>query len=518
MEPSCIRHTELPGTSRLFADFSYHFERVSRFYRHNPHEPASFASAAKEIDYPDDRRAALVRALQAQNGDSESLRRLARLGTVAVVTGQQVGLFGGPAYTIYKAVTAARLARDLSERGIPAVPIFWLASEDHDFPEVSSLWSFNAAHEPVRLSVKAPEANGRPRPVGSIRLHNPPTDELRRSLAEFPDGDTVSSLVEEAYRPGATMSEGFRALLRAILPSAGLILLDPLDSNIRAISAPLVSEALAAASELKARLLERNRDLTASGYHAQVHLEPKTSLFFLLEGGERVTLRLKDSEFETLRGRAADISPNALLRPVMQDYLLPTVAYIGGPAELAYLAQSQVIYDRLLRRMPVVLSRCGFTLLDQRASKLMDRYELPFPAALVHEQALEQRLAHSLVPEAVEQSFEETSREVRRLADGLGAELERFDHTLGAALEKSRAKMLYQLEKLRRKTARETLRRNERAASDARFLHNLIFPHRHLQERFYSILPFLAKHGVGIVDRLLDASNADCPDHRVLTL
>ena len=97
-------------------------------------------------------------------------------------------------------------------------------------------------------------------------------------------------------------------------------------------------------------------------------------------------------------------------------------------------------------------------------------------------------------------------------------ELERFDHTLGAALEKSRAKMLYQLEKLRRKTARETLRRNERAASDARFLHNLIFPHRHLQERFYSILPLLAKHGVGIVDRLLDASSAGCPDHRVLTL
>jgi bacillithiol biosynthesis cysteine-adding enzyme BshC len=429
-----------------------------------------------------------------------------------------VGLFGGPAYTIYKAVTAARLARDLSERGIRAVPIFWLASEDHDFPEVASLWSFNAAHEPVRLSVNAPETNGRPRPVGNIRLHNPPTDELRRSLAEFPDGGTVSSLVEEAYRPGATMTEGFRALLRGILPSAGLILLDPLDPNIRAISAPLVSEALTAASELKVRLLERNRELASCGYHAQVHLEPKTSLFFLLEHGERVALRLKDSEFETLRVRAAEISPNALLRPVMQDYLLPTVAYIGGPAELAYLAQSQVIYDRLLGRMPVVLSRCGFTLLDQRANKLLDRYQLPFPATLVHEEALEQRLAHTLVPETVEWSFEETSREVRRLVGGLVAELERFDHTLGAALEKSRTKMLYQLEKLRRKTARETFRRNERAVSDARFLHNLIFPHRHLQERFYSILPFLAKHGVDIVGRLLDAGSAGCPDHRVLTL
>ncbi|HEY7333450.1 MAG TPA: bacillithiol biosynthesis cysteine-adding enzyme BshC [Bryobacteraceae bacterium] len=518
MEPSCIRHTELPGTSRLFADFSYRFDRVARFYRHNPHNPASFDAAAKEIDYPNDRRAALVRALQAQNGDSESLRRLAQPGTVAVVTGQQVGLFGGPAYTLYKALTAVRLAQDLSNRGIPAVPIFWLASEDHDFPEVSSAWTFTSAHEPVRLTVNPPETNGRPRPVGRIPLKNPPVAELRESLKGFADGERVAALVEDAYRPGTTFSSAFRALLSAILPKTGLILLDPLDPAIREIWAPLASEALAAAGELKTRLLERNRELTTSGYHAQVHLEPKTSLFFLLENGERITLRLKDSEFQTLADRAADISPNALLRPVMQDYLLPTVAYIGGPGELAYFAQSQVIYDQLLGRMPVVVSRAGFTLLDQRAAKLLERYQLPFPAALVHEQELEQRLANALVPESVGRSFEQTSGEMRRLLSGLGEEVARFDPTLGSALEKSRAKVLHQIEKLRRKTARETLRRTERASSDAKFLHNLIFPHRHLQERFYSILPFLAKHGLDIADRLIGATSQACPDHRVLTL
>src|SRR6516225_3725009 len=148
MEPSCIRHTELPGTSRLFADFSYNFDRVARFYRHNPNDPESFRAAAGEVQYPEDRRAAIVRALRPQNGDSESLSRLAEPGTVAVVTGQQVGLFGGPAYTIYKALTAVRLARDLSGQGIPAVPVFWLASEDHDFPEVSLAWTFDASHRP----------------------------------------------------------------------------------------------------------------------------------------------------------------------------------------------------------------------------------------------------------------------------------------------------------------------------------------------------------------------------------
>ncbi len=155
LEAACIRHTDLPGTSRLFADFSYHFDRVARFYRHDPHNPESFAAVAREIDYPDSRRAALVAVLEAQNGPSDNLRRLAQPGTVAVVTGQQVGLFGGPAYTIYKALTALRVAADLTARGIPAVPIFWLASEDHDFPEVSNTYSFDTAHQAVRLHIDA---------------------------------------------------------------------------------------------------------------------------------------------------------------------------------------------------------------------------------------------------------------------------------------------------------------------------------------------------------------------------
>jgi bacillithiol biosynthesis cysteine-adding enzyme BshC len=519
MEPSCIRHTELPGTSRLFADFSYHFERVARFYRHNPHDPGSFAIAAGEIDYPDHRRAAIVRALRSQNGESESLRRLSEPGTVAVVTGQQVGLFGGPAYTIYKALTAVRIAQDLSAQGISAVPVFWLASEDHDFPEVSLAWSFNDSHHPIRLQVDAPEdARGSSRPVGGIPLGAPPTGELQRSLSGFPYGEEVSALVEKAYPPGATMADGFRTLLQSLLPNAGLLFLNPLDPSIRAISAPLVAEALSAAPELKARLLERNRELTSVGYHAQVHLEPKTSLFFMLENGERVPLRLKDAEFATLRDRASEVSPNALLRPVMQDYLLPTVAYVGGPAELAYLAQSRVIYDRLLGRMPVVLSRCGFTLLDARADKLLKRYHLRFTDVLTYEESLQQSLAHSLIPKGIEHCFDDASSEIEGKLQGLSGEITRFDPTLAAALQKSKAKVLYQLGKIRNKTALEALRRNAHAAADAQFLHHLIYPHRHLQERFYSILPFLAQHGLGLVDQLLSATGQDCPDHRILTI
>ena len=377
MEPACIRHTELPGTSRLFADFTYHFDRVARFYRHDPHNPASLIAAARELDYPEERRQAIVRNLAAQNGQSESLSRLAQPGTVAVVTGQQVGLFSGPAYTIYKALTAARLASELTARGIQAVPVFWLATEDHDFDEVNHAWVFDASRTPVQVRVDGRvDSNGRQRPVGGITLDRPPVNELTRSLDGFPHAEELAAVVKEAYPSGVTMGAGFRALLAKLLGRLGILFLDPLDPAVREIGAPLVAEALSAAPELKARLLQRNRDLADAGYHAQVHLEEKTSLFFLLEKGERIPLRRKDSEFSELRDRAAEVSPNALLRPVMQDYLLPTAAYIGGPAELAYLAQAQVLYDRLLGRMPVAIARTGFTLLDSRATKLLDRYKL----------------------------------------------------------------------------------------------------------------------------------------------
>jgi bacillithiol biosynthesis cysteine-adding enzyme BshC len=518
MQPACIRHTDLPGASRLFVDFTYHFDRVARFYSHDPHRFESFEAAAREIDYPDDRRSAMVRALTAQNGPSANLDRLAQPGTVTIVTGQQVGLFSGPAYTIYKAVTAARLAKELSDRGTPAVPVFWLATEDHDLAEVDHAWVFDSARQPVALRAEMRAQNGRPRPVGGIAIERSPIDELRRALTGFPHAEEVIAMVAEAYPNGVTMGAGFRALLHKLLAPLGLIFLDPLDPAIRKIGAPMIADALEAAPELKASLLARTKELEAAGYHAQVHLEDKTSLFFLLENGERVPLRVKESEFASLRDRAAEISPNALLRPVMQDYLLPTCSYVGGPAELAYLAQSQVLYNRLLGRMPVMISRAGFTLVEPHAQKLLTRYKMTVSQVFVDDEHLKERVAHSLVPESLGHSFDTETAGVMNHLDRVRAELDHFDPTLAASLDKSRSKIAYQIEKARRKTAAEIMRRNDRAEGDAKYLGGLLYPHRHLQERFYSILPFLAAHGPDLVSRLYDAVQLDCPDHRVVSI
>ncbi len=531
MESACLRHTEIPHNSALFTDFQYHFDKVARFYAHDPHDSRSYAAAAKQVDYPEDRRAALVAALRASNPESASLNLLARPGTVAVVTGQQVGLFSGPAYTIYKALTAVRLAAQLSEQGIPAVPMFWLATEDHDVAEVNHTFVFGPDHRPIQLRV---DADGAPeRSVGAISIAAPPVDLLRQTLAGFPHGEEVAEMVRASYPPGATFGRAFRALLERLLAGRGLLFVDPLDESVRRLAAPLLQEAVRQDESLHAKLIERGKALEAAGYHAQVHVEAKTSLVFLLERDRRATLRRQNGEYASkdkqvgdrkysaadLIGRAEQLSPNALLRPVVQDYVLPTVAYVGGPAELAYMAQSQVLYRELLGRMPVMVSRGGFTLVDARTAKLMDRSGLTVPAFFHGEDGVREEIARKLVPPALTQEFSEVHNTVSHSMERLRDRLAAFDATLAAAADKSLAKIAYQLSKMERKTARETLNRNQRAAADATYMSALIFPEKHLQERYYSILPFVAQHGVSeLMDTLYRHVRLECPDHQVLVV
>jgi bacillithiol biosynthesis cysteine-adding enzyme BshC len=525
MEPGCLRHTDIPHTTRLFSDFQYHFDRVASFYRYRPDDPASYVEAAKEVVLPDERRAALVAALKARNGDSASLDLLARPGTVAVVTGQQVGLFSGPAYTIYKALTAVRLASDLTQRGIPAVPIFWLATEDHDLAEVNHSFVFGASRRPIPLSVDGNAGGASDRPVGTIPIQAPPIEELRSALAAFPNGEEVAGLVADAYRPGVTFGAGFQRLLEGLLAKYGLIFVDPLDAAFRRLAAPILVNALRDRDQLTQKLLDRNRELEAAGYHAQVHVEQKTSLLFLLEGDRRLTLRRQNGDFVAKDRRyseaelidlAEHLSPNALLRPVVQDYVLPTVAYVGGPAELAYMAQSQVVYEDLLGRMPVMLSRSAFTLLDARAVKLMERYGLAVSNLLHDEGSVRERIAQKLVPQSLLRKFSEIHSMTSQALDHLKSALTLFDPTLADAADKARAKMLYQLAKTERKTAREALNRDQRAETEAGYLSGLVYPNKHLQERYYSILPFLAEHGLSLMDTLYEHVCLDCPDHKVL--
>src|SRR4051794_29713863 len=253
MHCTCVRHTELPHTSSLFADVLYHPDRTAPFYAHPFRELASYQDAARQIQLSDSRRAELIAALRQQNPASASLEQLARPGTVAVVTGQQVGLFSGPAYTMYKVLHAVKLAEWLSAQGVPAVPVFWLATEDHDFAEVNHVWVFDAEHRPVKLEMRR---SASAQPVGEIALAAPPVRELRTAFQGLPFGEEVADLVEEAYRPGNTMGGAFSGLLRRLLERFDVLQVDPMQPAFRKLAAPLLRSAVEAGPELTAAVLE----------------------------------------------------------------------------------------------------------------------------------------------------------------------------------------------------------------------------------------------------------------------
>jgi bacillithiol biosynthesis cysteine-adding enzyme BshC len=530
MQCTCVRQTDLPNTSKLYSDLIYRFDRVEDLYAGPPNNIDVIAQAAR-FSFPDDRRAALINALTPLNEGNPSLAELARPGAVAIVTGQQVGLFSGPAYTVYKALTAIRIARGLAERGVPAVPVFWLATEDHDFAEIDHTWVFSADYRPVRLHIESAESNGA-RPVGGLPLGDIPIDQLRSALAGLPFADEAVALVERAYRPGETspgqtMGSAFATFIRELFAPYGLLLIDPMEPAIRAIAAPLMREAVERMPELAEALIARSGELVERGYHAQVLVDHKTSLAFLLEDGHRIALRRSGDVFSAprrkystaeLAANAEHLSPNALLRPVIQDYLLPTAAYVGGPAELAYLAQSQVLYKKLLGRQPVAFPRAGFTLLDERAARRMAKYRLNPADLFVPERLLRERVARQLIPPDLSRRLEETKDSFRRAFDALESDLRRFDVSLAGAVGTGRRKIEYQAAKMARKTEAQMLLKDQQAQRDTSALHGLVFPEDHLQERLYSIVPFLAKFGPGLVPEIYEHVRVECPDHQFATV
>lgn len=528
-----FRQADLPGTRPIYADLLSNFSGVSRFFRFPPSIDAATAAAA-DIRMDARHRQRLVCELAAQNegggpATRESLDLLSDPSAVVVATGQQVGLLGGPVFTLYKALTAVCCARELSRRGTPAVPVFWLATEDHDLAEVNHAWIFGPTSVPRRLEARTSGTAGAA--VGGIRIEDARLSALEETCRCLPYGSDAIAAARAAYEGCPDLGGAFRAFYRSLLSETGLLFLCPMSDGIRRLAAPLLSRAIERAPELTDLLLDRGDGLLDAGYHQQVHFQTSTSLVFLFEDASRVALKRRNGAYwsgsrpysrDELLARLAhapmDVSPNALLRPVMQDFLLPTAALVAGPSEAAYLAQSAVIYESLLGRMPAVLPRASFTVLDAKTRKLLRRYGLAIEDCLVPRSALEAGIASKVVPPSLQSKL---AADRERIQDSLGdieMALSQFDPTLVASFGVSRRKIEYQLEKIEAKVSREAFRRNGAARGHAATLADSLFPLGHLQERVYAVPPMLARFGPEFVDRVREAIEPGSSDHKVLCM
>jgi bacillithiol biosynthesis cysteine-adding enzyme BshC len=522
-------------------DYLYHFDRVSGFYSAPPYLFSSYKTVASQLPRFERDRGEVCAILLRQNkafgcGEAtfENLQRLSQAGSFAVVTGQQVGLFSGPAFTIFKALTTVRLANYLNEQGVPAVPVFWLATEDHDLAEVAEVATLDDEYNLISLADHGDSPSPRSS-VGNVRLTRESFEALARLEACLPSGPARDGLLQdlrETYTPGATWVEAFGRFMARLLSRWGVILLNPLDPAVHHLNAEVYSQALEHAPELRAKLLERSQLLLRSGYHAQVKVTEDSTLVFVTREGNRLPIHQHDGEYfvegtqqtllEELRRELADdpiaFSPNVLLRPLVQDTLLPTIAYIAGPSELAYLAQAQVLYEAFGRPQPVFFPRAAFTLVDHRIERLLDKYRLSVNDVWLGDEHLGGKIAAVGLAEGWSERFEQAQQDMTSLLARLRGDIERLDPTLLEALQHAQEKIHYQMDRLRGKVNRAGLARSELFSRHAQALTRFLMPQKDLQERRVGGAYFLGRAGYELLDRLLSQIKTDSPGHQVVNL
>lgn len=501
---------QLPHTPKLYRDYVENFHKVETFYDHASDLKTALQLAHK-LNFPIERRRAVADVLRAQNlqfgsgvATTRNLDLLAE-GAVAVVSGQQVGLFGGPAFSFYKALTAVQAAADLVHKGIPAVPVFWMATEDHDVDEVRHVKWF---HEGDLLSFELPKPAEDAVPVGRIQL-GPQIDELVRRAQPFL-GETFGDILHQTYTPDATYASAFAGMFARIFADHGLILFDPLDERLHQLAAPILLAALTQRDELNDLLLKRGKQLEHSGYEPQVKVTSRSTLLFSMNEGKRQvitatngafssgsTTMSRDAWFHRIEAFPETFSPNALLRPVIQDFLLPTVAYFGGPSEISYYAQSQVLYEKLLGRMPVLFPRADFTLVDPKGVRLLKKYHLEVEDIWGSSQTLRNRMYNSAVPKKLSRKFDASLRDIEKNVQKLHKAIAKVDPTIQGTIARAEKRIRYQVEKLRHKTGASLDRHEKLIAQHELFLQNLLYPQKGLQSRDLCFLPFLARWGSG---------------------
>jgi len=421
-----------------------------------------------------------------------------------------------------------QIAEELTRGGIPAVPVFWMATEDHDVEEVRHA-TFLTAGKLIRFALSVPQEAGRP--VGRIPL-GAEVEPLAREAAEILENqgsDLLAQYLLESYRAGETYGSAFGKLFVQIFAQQGLILMDPLDSGLHQIAAPLYQHAVAERETVNEKLLQRGKDLDRAGFAAQVKVTSRSTLLFYLSDGVRQVITAGNGKFQAgekswgkdelahlTHAKPENFSPNALFRPVVQDYLLPTAAYIAGPAEISYFAQSTVVYRHLLGRMPVILPRSGFTLVEAKANKLLHRYDLKVEDVWTGSQTLRHKMESKSVPKSLAENFARDQRQVAKMLTRLGKQIEKLDPTLKRTVERAHKRIEFHLEKLRRKAGRAQDQKSGLISAHEQYLESLLYPHKAPQERELCLLPFLASWGAGGLSELQKLSSGKKIGHHFI--
>jgi bacillithiol biosynthesis cysteine-adding enzyme BshC len=536
--------TGLPDQSKLYTDYLENFEKVRKYYSvdfSNDEELRNYFAKALANFAP--KRKTLVDVLRNQNSRLNTsqtydplLESLSKDNALAVVTGQQVGLFCGPLYTLFKAISAIKLASELKERfpEFEFVPVFWLEGDDHDLEESNHIHLLNGASDVVR--VEAILTNGEEEnlhPLSEIRFDASIEQVFQQVDALLTASEFKPALMQmlaTCYKEGETYSTAFAKTLTKLLGKNAILLIDPYDAEVKKILKPIFEREFQSYPRTSEEVIKQSAELEEN-YHLQV--KPRVINIFYIEDGIRrglepigsgISLRgtkrkLMPEQVRTiLETKPESFSPNVVLRPVCQDYLLPTAGYVAGPGEVAYFAQLKGVYQHFGVEMPPLFPRATATILERRIKKIMEKYQLDFSDAFIEFDLLMKKALAAANPENIPGEFEKTTVDIKNSVERLEPLVARVDPTLKGTMDSTVSRIVHLLQHFEEKTTTAYHRKNEQVLQQTRKFQHSLYPNRELQERVLNFTYFYNKYGEEFVNLLFRELPAYSKSHKVITI
>ena len=531
----------LPWIRPLVTAYLHDFSSVAPFFAGNPKDSAAWRAAIDRVTRTSRNRAQLSAIVTSQldrrkapDAARQAAGLLAAESTVAVVTGQQAGVFGGPLYTLLKAITAIQLARRVqAEHGTRTVAVFWVDAEDHDWEEIRSARVLDQDLALRQITLGDLDGAGS-RPVTSLVLNSGIQDaltELEASLAQTEFKAELMSALRQRYRPGIGVASAFAGWLEDLLGRHGLVVFESGDPDAKPLVADIFGQELEHPGRTAQLAREAGAAMSTLGHQPQVEPSADTVALFYTDASGRRPIRHRGADFivgdatrpsaalrDEVRAHPERFSPNVLLRPVVQDRLFPTVCYVSGPSELAYQAQLAGVYRECGVEMPLFYPRATATLLDSGAARFLDRHQVPLESFHARDESALNRLLEGRLPPALEQTIEQTARDLTARGEALKAEVVSVDPTLAGAVDTTVERMRETLKTLQSKIIHATKRKDDTLRRQFSRTRALAFPDGHPQERVLSYVYFVNRHGLALADRLIEALPLDTSKHYVLTL
>ncbi len=526
----------------LVSAYSLDFASVASLFAGNPADPGAWTDTIARVQKSTHDRAAIAKVVAAQlerrgaHAHARSVAgRLADPSTVAVVTGQQAGLFGGPLYTLLKAITAIQLARKVSAKhGIAAIPVFWVEAEDHDWEEVRTAHVLDGDLHLRNVTLGGLEGAGE-QPVASLTLDDGINDtiaELEANLAKTEFTDELLTRLRQHYRPGQKMGHAFAGWIDDLLGRHGLVVFEAADPAAKPLVADIFRRELEIPCHTACLAKETGEAMRRLGHTPQVEPSEDSVALFYLGDGLRQSIKRREGggytigetvhDAEGLRAEAVEhperFSPNVLLRPVVQDRLFPTICYVAGPSELAYQAQLGAIYAAFGVEVPLLYPRANATLLDSAALRFLDRSGLPLESLHAQGETSLNKLLESQLPPTLESGLDDLAREVATRINALKAIVVEVDPTLAGAADTTRDRMQETVKTLHSKIIHASKKKDETLRRQFTKTQALAFPAGEPQERIVDLPFFVNRYGQAVVDRLLESLPIDMALHFVLTL